>query len=313
MSELSKLEKQAFSYLLAREQKYSQLIQKQLRDSLNIIYAEMKVIYDKYAINGKLTKVEMTRYNKYITMEQQILKKLDPAIKANIKEIKYLLPSQYQESFFHYAWAIDNATGLRLSYGNINTSQFLQLFDITNPKNIELQNALINYPLTAKKAIRAALLNNLSIGKTFDEMARDLRKALSITFNDALRIVRTEGISAINAGQTLAYIKAQENGVMGVEKWSATKDSKTRYDHAIADGKKRNEDGYFYVGGEPALYPGDPNLSAGNRIHCRCHTYFEIEGYEPQLMRTREEGILPYMTYNDYAKQYHPDWLKKGA
>jgi uncharacterized short protein YbdD (DUF466 family) len=35
----------------------------------------------------------------------------------------------------------------------------------------------------------------------------------------------------------------------------------------------------------------------------------DIEGYSPQLMRTREEGIVKYQNYLDYAKQYHPDWL----
>lgn len=307
---LLELEQKALKTLLSLESTYSKEIQKQLLSALTSIYGEMRKIYDKYSKDGKLTKAEMTKYNKYSTMEKDILSKLDPAIKANIKTIKKLLPEQFQESFFHYAWAIDNATGLRLSWGQVNTNALLQAFDITNPKNIEIINALKNYDLESKKKIRSALLNGLTSGKSYDQMARDLKKQLDKVFSSALRIVRTEGQSSINAGQALAYLRAKENGVNGSEVWSSTKDPKTRYTHRNADGKKKGDDGFFNVGGEKALYPLDPNLSAKERIHCRCTLRFEIEGYEPQLMRTREEGILPYQNFMEYSKQYHPDWLK---
>lgn len=310
MPDLEKLELQVNKNLLALENLYSKEIQKQLSKVLTSIYGEMQKIYDKYAINGKLTRVEMTKYNKYETMEKLILSKLDPAIKANIKTIQKLLPSQFNESFFHYAWAIDQASGLRLSWGNVNTKSLLAAFDITNPKNIELQEALKNYGPTAKKRIRAALLNGLSLGKSYDKMARDLKKVISAINNDTLRIIRTEGQSALNAGQAIVYARAQENGIEGNEVWVATKDARTRDAHGYADGQVRGKDGYFNVGGEKALYPGDPALSAGNRINCRCTTRFEIAGYSPQLMRTRDEGVIPYQNFTEYSKQYHPDWLK---
>jgi hypothetical protein len=316
---LSKLEQQALNTLMKNEAKYSKQIQQALLDALTSIYGEMTKIYDKYAkvIKAgevpKLTKVEMTKYNKYSTMEAQILKTLDPALKANIKTIKKLLPEQFNQSFFQYAWAIDNATGLRLSWGMVNTKSLLGAFDITNPKNIELQEALKNYGPTAKKAIRSALLKNLSQGKSFAEMTKDIKLSVNKIYSSAITIARTEGMRAINTGQFYAYEKAREQGVNGIDVWSSTKDMKTRPDHRHADGQKRGEiyEGQFSVGGEKALYPHDPNLSAENAINCRCTLRMEIEGYEPQLMRTRDEGILPYQSYMDYAKEYHPEWLKK--
>ena len=311
MPDLQKLSKIALSSLLARENKYSSLIQKQLLNALTTIYGEMTKIYKKYAKDGKLTKVEMTKYNKYSTMEKDILSKIDPAIKANIQTIKKLLPSQFQESFYHYAWALDEAVQVNLSWGMVNTKVLLAPFDITNPKNIELQQALKNYGPTAKKRIQKAMLDGLTLGKSYDQMARDLKKAMNKIYSSAITIVRTEGQSAINAGQTLVYNRAIENGVNGKEIWNATKDARTRYDHRHADGTERNKDGYFEVGGELALYPGDPNLSAENRINCRCEIIFVIDGYEPELMRTREEGIIEYSNYDNYVKRYHPDWEDK--
>ena len=44
-------------------------MEKQLADALTTILGEMKIIYDKYAKDGQLTRAEMTKYNKYSTME----------------------------------------------------------------------------------------------------------------------------------------------------------------------------------------------------------------------------------------------------
>lgn len=311
MPELSKLEQQALNTLLKNELKYSKQIQKALLDALTSIYGEMQKIYDKWAVNGVLSKVEMTKYNKYQTMEKQILDKLEPALKKNIESIKHLLPEQFQESFFQYAWAIDNATGLRLSWGLANTKALLMPFDITNPKNIELQNALKNYSLDAKKAIRKALVNNLTQGKSLAQMAKDIKKTVKRIESSAMTIARTEGMRALNAGTDYAYLQAQENGIEGKKVWSATKDQRTRPDHGAMDGESPQEDGLYHLpDGSLMLYPGDPsqNAAASEIINCRCTERFEIDGYSPQLMRTRGEGVIPYQTYENWKEQYHPDW-----
>jgi uncharacterized protein with gpF-like domain len=311
--DLSKLEQQALNTLLKNELKYSKQIQQALLDALTSIYGEMTKIYDKYAVDGILSKVEMTKYNKYQTMEKQILDKLDPAIKKNIDSIKHLLPEQFQESFYHYAWAIDNATGLRLSWGLINTKALLMPFDITNPKNIELQNALKNYSLDAKKAIRRALLNNLTQGKSLVQMAKDIKLTVKRIESSAMTIARTEGMRALNSGQDYAYLQAEEQGIQGGRVWQATRDARTRPDHGAMDGESPQEDGLYHLpDGSLMMYPGDPSqgADASEIINCRCNERFEIDGYSPQLMRTREDGILPYMPYQKYAEEYHPDWLE---
>jgi len=311
---LTDLEEMSLLKLKLRQEMYEKQIQNQLLDSLTSIYGEMTKIYDKYAVNGLLTKVEMTKYNKYQTMEKQIIDKLDPAIKANIKTIAKLLPEQYQESFFHYAWAIDNATGLRLSWGLVNQKSLLMPFDITNPKNIELQNALHNYGIDAKKAIRRALLNNLSQGKSLAQMAKDIKLSVKKIESSALTIARTEGMRALNSGQDYTYLQAEEMGIQGNRVWSATKDQKTREDHRLMDGESPQEDGLYHLpNGDTMLYPMDfsQGADASEIINCRCTERFEIEGYSPQLMRTREEGVIPYQSYQSYAEEYHPDWLEE--
>lgn len=302
MRSLSELEQKSLESLESLLVSHEKQIQENLAQALTTIRGQMSKIYDKYAKDGILSKVEMTAYNKYQTLEKQLLDILAPAIKANIKEIARLAPEMYQESFFHYGWAMDQASGINISYGSINMDTITELYSITNPKNIELMNALKNYPLNAKKYIRNALLNGLTIGKSYGSMVKDFQNALNKSAFEALRIIRTEGQRAINKGQDDLYMKAIEAGVEGNMVWDATLDHRTRPDHGRMDGVKKSADGYYHGAIGKAQYPGDPNLPADQSINCRCHERFEIDGYSPQLRRTRDGGIIPYTKYDEWIK-----------
>jgi len=251
----------------------------------------------------------MTKYNKYITMEKQMLAIIDPAITDTIKDIRRLSPQMYNESFFEYAWAMDNGNGVRLSYGNINPDTVMELFSITNPKNIEIIEALKKYKADAPRLIRSALLNGLSQGKSYSKMMRDIQKALNMIAYKALRIVRTEGQRAINTAQYDLYLTAKNKGIEGNEVWDAALDNRTRDSHRDADGQVKGEKGVkgkFVINGWPALYPLDRDLPAEESINCRCRTRFEVDGYAPQLRRTRDQGVIPYQTYDEWKKNYGP-------
>jgi hypothetical protein len=127
-------------------------------------------------------------------------------------------------------------------------------------------------------------------------------------------------MNALNAGQAYSYLQAQDMGIDGGPTWSATKDKVTRDTHAEMDGARRiqtdSQDGWILIdgsftlgpGGNYADHPGDESLPVEERANCRCNERFEINGYSPQLMRTREEGVIPYMPYSQWKDEYHPDW-----
>jgi uncharacterized protein with gpF-like domain len=99
-------------------------------------------------------------------------------------------------------------------------------------------------------------------------------------------------------------MKADDLGIEGGKVWDATLDGDTRPTHGAIDGKKADSKGLFYLGGNPAKYPADSALPAGERINCRCRIRYEVEGYSPQIRRTREQGIIPYQTYPEWVKEY---------
>jgi len=286
---------------------YERRVASVLRKALDEIRAEMSKIYEKYAVDGILSKADMTRYARYAAMETNIVGKLDPAIKTSLSTIKRLTPEQYNAAFFRTAWTIDTATGLRLNWGIINTKAIRAAFAITDPENKFMAEALKRYSMEARRTIRIALNDGLAQGKSYYKMMKDIRDALNKTNYEAMRIIRTEGQGAISAGAADAYDRALEDGVDGSVVWSSTLDERTRDQHREMDGQVRDADGMFHFpNGEVAPYPCWEGLSAENRINCRCKTRMEIAGYSPQLRRTRDQGVIPYQTYSQWEEDYGP-------
>lgn len=288
--------------LKAREIKIAEV----LRDSLNMMRGQMQRLYDKYAIDGKLTKAEMTKYNRYASMEKQMLADLSPAVKTALREINRLTPEEYQAAFFRASWQIDTVSGLRLNYGVIDINAVTA--SLVNEYTLIAKGQL---SANSKFAIRRALSNGLAAGKSYTQMAKDLRKAVDSTFSQAIRIVRTEGQRAQNAGVTDSYTRAASQGVEGKRIWDATLDGDTRPSHGALDGVAESESGTWNLAGYTVRYPLDEVLPAGESANCRCRQRFEIEGYSPQLRRTREQGLMPYQTYSEWVKNYGPPVKRK--
>jgi hypothetical protein len=132
-------------------------------------------------------------------------------------------------------------------------------------------------------AIRAQVLAGVFLEKTpFEVMAvitnvigiRDLRGYRQIGTTGisakAERILRTELMTVQNAGGWQRRQDAVKRYPDLEEVWMATGDGRTRDDHLTAHGQRKPVKGYFVVGGEKARFPGDPSLSAAQRVNCRC-------------------------------------------
>lgn len=305
---MTEYEKAAAKALEAQLAAYEREVQRMLAKALVEMRGKMAALYDKWAVDGNLSKADMTKYNRYATMERQMMAALDPALTESKEALKHLPPEAYNEAFFRYAWTVDSTTKLRIAYGVINKRTLSALFNITNPDNAVFRKALKNYGDEAKKWIREALLKGMAQGKGYATMVRDLKEALGKTAYQALRILRTEGQRAQILGQQALYDRAREAGVNGEEIWDATLDKDTRPSHAELDQTPRGPDGKFNVGGHPAEYPMDSSLPPEESIQCRCRLTLRVDGYEPALRRTREEGVIPYQNYKQWAAEYHPDY-----
>ncbi len=134
-----------------------------------------------------------------------------------------------------------------------------------------------------RKTIQAGIVDGLST----TEMARKIAADDSGLFSPerARRIARTETTGALNSGHFAVeqeLVRDPETGVTGRE-WAAIIDRVTRqpprsqFSHVAVDGQQTKGLSKFDVSGEPANFPGDTSLSAGNRIYCRCTTVVVVD------------------------------------
>ena len=126
------------------------------------------------------------------------------------------------------------------------------------------------------KAVREGVVAGLISGKSYDDMARDLTRAVRVGLRRALKIVRTEGQAAQNAGAADAYATARAQGVEGDEVWDAALDGPTRPTHRDMDGVKKSDDGLFHGAIGSAPYPGWDGLPAGERQAIQSAFYAEM-------------------------------------
>lgn len=141
---------------------------------------------------------------------------------------------------------------------------------------------------TTYEAIQAQLAEGVAAGESIDDIADRIRGLFQQTYaSRAETVARTEVISAYNGAAVLGASTLPAD-VVAAQEWIATRDGRTREEHAAADGQLRRIGEAFEVGGASMAYPGDPNGGAGNVVNCRCTVafltpdeYAELTGAEP--------------------------------
>lgn len=113
-------------------------------------------------------------------------------------------------------------------------------------------------------ALRDAYTDGLAIPEIEDVLKEEVFPEMR--GYEAERAARTEGTSAANRGVHSSF---EDSDAVGKE-WLAESDDRTRDAHLDADGQTVPLGQAFQVDGEAAQHPGDPSLSAENRINCRC-------------------------------------------
>ena len=132
---------------------------------------------------------------------------------------------------------------------------------------------------TTKDLLGAIIANGFEQGQSIPAIVQQIRSQWpDVARYRAVRIVRTEVITASNVGQiTGARSTADAFGFDLVKEWVATEDGRTRISHRIADEQQRPLNAPFTVHGFPAMYPADPSLPPAERVNCRCTVSFIVQ------------------------------------
>lgn len=127
---------------------------------------------------------------------------------------------------------------------------------------------------TTLARVRLELTDGVAQGESIPELAKriDGLYLQQIIPNRSVTIARTEVVASSNWASVES---AKQSGLMLNKVWLATEDSRTRPDHADADGQEVAMDDQFTVGGVKMDQPGDSSAPADQTVNCRCTVYFK--------------------------------------
>lgn len=159
------------------------------------------------------------------------------------------------------------------------------------------------------KRVTSGIIRGLSPGKIANELMAGIT---TMNRESAVRAARTGITAAENAGRLDSWRAAENMGITIRRRWVCTKDARTRFGHAMADGQTvEGTKTPFIVDGEKMMFPGDKSLGAHgwNIYNCRCTTRtVEKDGIEaePRQMRVRDADgnwqVVNEMSYKDWEK-----------
>lgn len=138
------------------------------------------------------------------------------------------------------------------------------------------RNRLIRVPDSVYSQVTRAVFTADKEGDSTDELADRIDQILAASGSDrwtnrATAIARTEATAAYNAGTFDGFLGlAAQLGGRWEKGWLAVDDIRTRPTHVEADLQRRPLILPFSVGGWPGMYPGAPELPAGEVVNCRC-------------------------------------------
>jgi SPP1 gp7 family putative phage head morphogenesis protein len=274
------------------------IIARRYRESFATIDAKAASFYVK--IGDPPTLMQARRYNRLVTLETEIAAEYRKLTGKIIGDTQGNIARMFTEAAYGTQWAIDQATGIQIAFPVIRVDAIRaavenELYGIPSKKVLQINAA------QRLARISATLTRSLVSEDSYATTARALKKQFQEGYSDSIRVVRTESNRAMNQGHLYTYEEAEELGVNMRKRWVATLDDRTRDTHGALDGQYADEDGLFWIGDDSAEAPGlfsEPQ----NVINCRCRVVEEIEGLEPELRRIRDEGVVDYITFEDWAR-----------
>ena len=136
------------------------------------------------------------------------------------------------------------------------------------------------------KHIQSAVLQGVLQGESPYKVADRLRGVAQMDYNSSVRYARTMGTSAQNAGRYQAYERASDLGVKLTIEWQATLDDRTRHDHRMMHGQRRDVGEPFVTpDGYSILWPADSSSDYTDAPqseiwNCRCTLLSWVKGFE---------------------------------
>lgn len=251
------------------ERKYTRL----LRERFNESYKKMSsALADILSRMPEISYSEAMKYERYDKLMSQINSELNTMKRESerlLNRSKYDFYLQNgQDSIKYIKEQIGSLTRRQVRLlGNVSFLSKERLLEVvaTPYESLSLRHNFRN----VLSDIESVMTTGFTQGSSYQTMARELRDRINVSYNKAMRVLRTEGTLASTRGQSDAYERVQRMGIALDILWVTAEDEKVRPSHRSMNDVVKKDKG-FYIGGMWVMGPGDPSLPAKHRVNCRC-------------------------------------------
>ena len=159
-----------------------------------------------------------------------------------------------------------------------------------------------------RNKVQSVMTQGILQGESIPKLASRLASAVADSdYKAAVRNARTMATNAQNAGRYDAYNRLESNGVELTLEWAATLDNRTRHEHRMMHGQRRNVGEPFEVSGVKIMYPaqtgsfmGISNLPQELLWNCRCTLLAFVKGYEHDTITHSDK--MGKMTFEEWLE-----------
>ena len=235
--------------------------QKALED-INVKIADLLARTDVQNLQSIIYQVQYQR-----ALKDQISSFLDVLHRGNFERISHYLTECYELGWIGTLYDLQGQ-GVPLLF-RIDQEQVIAAVETNSKLSKKLYESLGIDIKSLKKSVRNELSRGIAQSLSYRDIARNLSNAANISFNNAVRIARTEG-HRINQEATFnCQMKAKKRGCEIVKRWDSTLDKRTRRTHQELDGQTVDVDKPFVIRGHKAMYPSGFGVASLD-INCRC-------------------------------------------
>ncbi len=289
-------------YLISNAEKEIEIL---FANRLKVIKQEITDMYEKYQTDDP--HVTWTEFNKYNRLNKELTRigeMLTEDYREVAKTIRQTQQNAYIEKFLMSLYLYEMASQTSMQF-DVPTASVINKAIEQPIEFIKLVPTLQKHRDEVLKKIRIHITQGIMSGEGYSKIAKALRDDIGMTKAQSLRVARTEAGRAMSQAGLDSALVAKDNGLDMKKRWSATKDTRTRDTHRHLDGKAVDIDDNFHssgcVGQAPKLFVGV--ASAKENINCRCKLlYYFDEDELPTVMRTKEDDVIPFMTYREWEK-----------
>ena len=251
----------------------------------------------------KQSKVYQKQYQE--ALKKQIISILDNMQVEEFKTVSEYLNKCYEEGFLGTMYDL-HGQGIPLIMP-LDQEAMVRAVQTDSKISQGLYTRLGEDVSLLKKKITAQVSRGIATGMSFQQMAQQLAAYTNIGYNNAVRIIRTEG-HRIQVQSTMdACYKAKDKGADVVKQWDSTLDGRTRSSHARVDGEIKELDEKFSNG---LMFPSDPNGGASEVVNCRCallqRARWALDEDELQTLKERAKyyGLDKNDNFEDFKNKY---------